>query len=736
MAGTGASWSPKWSGMSRVENPRSSALRACSAQDGRAVGGGGQLGGEAEPSGMGPSGLRARTVARDVPGRRTSSDDYESGAMTEPRGLRVPGLAPGLGRLGLPPRPRPPTTTSSRDGPGPICSRRSAAPGVVCLRPRPGHARSTRPPATATCSSCWPWPSTRRCGRRIPTTPSSPRPTSTTSSSGAWTAPTPPTPAPPSAPTPPTASGADAATVRYLGFQVMSGIENSGNVVADDLDIGPDGTFEIVLSADPQPGNWMALPDGTSSVVVRQFFYDWDTEEPAQPRDRMPRRRRPRHPAGARPTPLSAAGVARQLARPGRVRGGQHRASGSTSRRAGRAQGVNIFRPPAARTDMGAAAENVSVWGSWELDDDEALAHRGHPARGALLERLPRQLLVGDHRLRQPPVEPERPPGRRRRRRRLPGRGRRRAIPAWPTGSTRPATARGPMIFRWLRAADAPVPATRVVQVGRSRRPPCPPGTATVDAADAGPPPSPGAGRPCAGASPADTAPDRHRPTSDKGASHGSGLRRRHRGRHRRHQGHGPRHRRVPGRRGGPGGRAGPGPRGPRRDGGRARAPGEPRCRRALAVDVLDPADSRRAPSPSSTAAGASLNVLVNTVGPGAGPLREPDRRRLAGRLRARLHGGRALRPGRPAPAAPGRVGPHRQLLGPLHPAPEPDPPRLHGVQGGRGQRVQEPVQVAGARGDPGEHREPGDHRHGQLHREPPRRLRRARASTPRIPTT
>src|SRR5579863_3298143 len=71
-------------------------------------------------------------------------------------------------------------------------------------------------------------------------------------------------------------------SVRYLGFQVMSGIANSGNVVADDLEMAADGSFEIVLSADPRPGNWMALPEGSSSVVVRQFFYDWDTEEPAR----------------------------------------------------------------------------------------------------------------------------------------------------------------------------------------------------------------------------------------------------------------------------------------------------------------------------------------------------------------------------------------------------------------------------------------------------------------------
>ena len=55
----------------------------------------------------------------------------------------------------------------------------------------------------------------------------------------------------------------------------------------------------------------------------------------------------------------------------------------------GRAQGVNVFRPPAARTDMGGAAENVTVWGSWELADDEALVIEVTPARGPLLERSP-----------------------------------------------------------------------------------------------------------------------------------------------------------------------------------------------------------------------------------------------------------------------------------------------------------------------------------------------------------
>ncbi len=54
------------------------------------------------------------------------------------------------------------------------------------------------------------------------------------------------------------------------------------------------------------------------------------------------------------------------------------------------------------------------------------------------------------------------------------------------------------MIFRWLRAADAPVPVDHGRAAWRSSPPPCPPATATVDAAaraatiaraGAGPPP-------------------------------------------------------------------------------------------------------------------------------------------------------------------------------------------------------------------------------------------------------
>jgi hypothetical protein len=48
-----------------------------------------------------------------------------------------------------------------------------------------------------------------------------------------------------------------------------------------DFETGPDGSIEIVLSATEQPGNWVRLPEGPGTIIVRQYYYDWLTEQPA-----------------------------------------------------------------------------------------------------------------------------------------------------------------------------------------------------------------------------------------------------------------------------------------------------------------------------------------------------------------------------------------------------------------------------------------------------------------------
>lgn len=48
------------------------------------------------------------------------------------------------------------------------------------------------------------------------------------------------------------------------------------------LEIGPGGSFEIILSAEEHTGNWMPLHPDARYLVIRQFFQDWENEEPAE----------------------------------------------------------------------------------------------------------------------------------------------------------------------------------------------------------------------------------------------------------------------------------------------------------------------------------------------------------------------------------------------------------------------------------------------------------------------
>ncbi|MGO8870056.1 MAG: DUF1214 domain-containing protein [Acidimicrobiales bacterium] len=247
-------------------------------------------------------------------------------------------------------------------------------------------------------------------------------------------------------------------SVRYLGFQVMGGMENTGNVVADDLDLDADGRFELVLSATEHPDNWMPLAPGSSSLVVRQFFYDWTTEEAADLSIECTTD--PPGPPGP-PGPPLAAGVGRQI----EALGAFLEASVEFwlgVEEAGRAEGVNCFRPPAALTGMGAAAENVSTWGSWSLQDDEALLIEVTPPEALYwsvslgnfwwetVDYANRQSSLNGH---QATLDDD---------------GVFRAVvcradPGVANWLDTGGNHHGAMIFRWLRADRAPVPAARAV---------------------------------------------------------------------------------------------------------------------------------------------------------------------------------------------------------------------------------------------------------------------------------
>jgi hypothetical protein len=56
----------------------------------------------------------------------------------------------------------------------------------------------------------------------------------------------------------------------------------SGFIDTSSLHVEPDGSFELILSQQPEPGNWLRLDEDTVQLLVRQVFLDRRTEQPAQ----------------------------------------------------------------------------------------------------------------------------------------------------------------------------------------------------------------------------------------------------------------------------------------------------------------------------------------------------------------------------------------------------------------------------------------------------------------------
>ncbi len=67
-------------------------------------------------------------------------------------------------------------------------------------------------------------------------------------------------------------------SIRMMEFVISGG---GGHVMRylHEFEIGPDGEFALTLSREKQPGNWIELPPGVSSILVRRVAYDWDAEE-------------------------------------------------------------------------------------------------------------------------------------------------------------------------------------------------------------------------------------------------------------------------------------------------------------------------------------------------------------------------------------------------------------------------------------------------------------------------
>jgi hypothetical protein len=77
-------------------------------------------------------------------------------------------------------------------------------------------------------------------------------------------------------------------TVPYLSIESKAGsygasgsMEPTGHLELDTLDINADGTFEILVSATPQAGNWLPMTPHSDNLLVRQTFHSRRAEIPA-----------------------------------------------------------------------------------------------------------------------------------------------------------------------------------------------------------------------------------------------------------------------------------------------------------------------------------------------------------------------------------------------------------------------------------------------------------------------
>jgi len=57
-----------------------------------------------------------------------------------------------------------------------------------------------------------------------------------------------------------------------------------GNLIDDQIEMDADGNFELIVSPHEHPGNWIKSTPDTWRVTFRQFFADWENEEPMMAR--------------------------------------------------------------------------------------------------------------------------------------------------------------------------------------------------------------------------------------------------------------------------------------------------------------------------------------------------------------------------------------------------------------------------------------------------------------------
>jgi hypothetical protein len=135
-------------------------------------------------------------------------------------------------------------------------------------------------------------------------------------------------------------------------------------IMRHELDVDEHGNFEIFLGGAPRDANWWPLGNGTSGILIREFFDDWIAARRSQLRiDCLDGERAPR-PEHSRSRVAAEFDVIGEWIREGAVRYWSERSISLA------ANSKNRFLPDLFRSDTKLPATN---FGCWELGADEAL---------------------------------------------------------------------------------------------------------------------------------------------------------------------------------------------------------------------------------------------------------------------------------------------------------------------------------------------------------------------------
>lgn len=257
-------------------------------------------------------------------------------------------------------------------------------------------------------------------------------------------------------------------TVSYLGFGTYYGSYGSGGrsgcsgyLEANELEIAPDGTFEIVLSQKEQRRNWLRMEPDSSMLIVRQNRLDRANEVLADLTIE-------RIGAEGPPAPLDAATLAGGLDAAARY------VVGTASLFADWAEGFsehpNELRPMDPAITGGAHGDPNIVYymGYWEIAPGEALVIEATPPacdywnfqlNNHWMESLDYRYHSIDYNKHTTRYEPD---------------GSFRLIvshenPGLPNWVDTAGHDRGTMALRWIKAKHHPLPSARVVKVGELR---------------------------------------------------------------------------------------------------------------------------------------------------------------------------------------------------------------------------------------------------------------------------